>query len=508
MPNIILVGAREMAPHLAQFHAKRPLVHCMTNDVVQNFTANVLLASGAIPAMVIAKEEAAEFVSISNALLINVGTITEEFMQAMTIAVKTAHQKGIPWVLDPVAIGPVLPFRTVFCDELLAYKPTIIRGNPSEILALAGEKSSAKGPDGMDDPLSALKTAQSLAKKLNTVVAMTGDIDYITDGETTYSINVGSEKLTRVTGAGCSLSALVAGFVGAGIAPLEAATSACFMMAYSGMKADQLTAMKQMSMAGGMGSFSVALLDELSTLSADRLSMDELNKTIQNESELSSREKFNADDLRLYLVLEPTLCGGIDGMLTTTQQAVKAGVTMVQLRFEEKTDKGIWYDAALRLKALLKPYNVPLIINDEVDVAIAVDADGVHVGQSDLPPNVVRELLGEDKIVGLSAGNASEILAADQNVVDYLGVGPVFTTSTKLDARAMLGPETLTELVELSPLPLVGIGGIQTSNVESVMRAGVSGVSVVSAICGQQDVEAATRILRTAIDRVLEESSC
>src|SRR5699024_8701502 len=120
-------------------------------------------------------------------------------------------------------------------------------------------------------------------------------------GETTYSINVGSEKLTRVTGAGCSLSALVAGFVGAGIAPLEAATSACFMMAYSGMKADQLTAMKQMSMAGGMGSFSVALLDELSTLSADRLSMDELNKTIQNESELSSREKFNADDLRLYL---------------------------------------------------------------------------------------------------------------------------------------------------------------------------------------------------------------
>ncbi len=490
-----------MAPHLAQFHAKRPLVHCMTNDVVQNFTANVLLASGAIPAMVIAKEEAAEFISISNALLINVGTITEEFMQAMTIAVKTAHQKGIPWVLDPVAIGPVLPFRTDFCHELLTYKPTIIRGNPSEVLALAGEKSSAKGPDGMDDPLSALKTAQSLAKKLNTVVAMTGNIDYITDGETTYSINVGSEKLTRVTGAGCSLSALVAGFLGAGITPLEAATSACFMMAYSGMKADQL-------MAGGMGSFSVALLDELSKLSADRLGVDDLNETIQNGSDLSSREKFNADDLRLYLVLEPTLCGGIDGMLTTTQQAVKAGVTMVQLRFEEKTDKGIWYDAALRLKALLKPYNVPLIINDEVDVAIAVDADGVHVGQSDLPPNVVRELLGEDKIVGLSAGNASEILAADQNVVDYLGVGPVFTTSTKLDARAMLGPETLAELVELSPLPLVGIGGIQAGNVESVMRAGVSGVSVVSAICGQQNVEAATGILRTAIDRVLDESSC
>ncbi len=499
-----------MAPHLAQFHAKRPLVHCMTNDVVQNFTANVLLASGAIPAMVIAKEEAAEFVSISNALLINVGTITEEFMQAMTIAVKTAHQKGIPWVLDPVAIGPVLPFRTDFCHELLAYKPTIIRGNPSEILALAGEKSSAKGPDGMDDPLSALKTAQSLAKKLNVVVAMTGDIDYITDGETTYSIHVGSEKLTQVTGAGCSLSALVAGFVGAGITPLEAATSACFMMAYSGMKADQLTVMKQMSMTAmtsGMGSFSVALLDKLSKLSADRLNADEFNKTIQNGSDLLSREKFNADDLRLYLVLEPTLCGGIDGMLTTTQRAVKAGVTMVQLRFEEKTDKGIWYDAALRLKALLKPYNVPLIINDEVDVAIAVDADGVHVGQSDLPPNVVRKLLGENKIVGLSAGNASEILATDPNVVDYLGVGPVFTTSTKLDARAMLGPEKLAELVELSSLPLVGIGGIQAGNVESVMRAGVSGVSVVSAICGQQDVEAATETLRTAIDRVLDASS-
>lgn len=205
-----------------------------------------------------------------------------------------------------------------------------------------------------------------------------------------------------------------------------------------------------------------------------------------------------ARDLSLYLVLDPDLCGGLDGMLATTVAAVESGVTVVQLR-APGWKKRQWLDAARELKALLAATPVPLIINDQVDIALAVDADGVHVGQDDLPVAEVRRLIGPDKWLGLSISSRAELEAADLSGVDYLGIGPVFPTGSKLDAAPACGLAELAELVKLGGLPTVAIGGIGLTNCGDVLRAGADGVAVVSAICGQHDPAAATQKLAQAI---------
>lgn len=200
-------------------------------------------------------------------------------------------------------------------------------------------------------------------------------------------------------------------------------------------------------------------------------------------------------DLTLYLVLDPVLCGGIAGMVQTTQVAVANGVTAVQLRSELAYDRRDWYHAALALKEVLADTTVPLLINDQVDVAMAVQADGVHVGQSDLPVDVVRKLIGTEKLVGLSVSNASQMQSVPWAQVDYLGIGPIYPTNSKGDAAPVLGVEQLQKLVQSKQCPAVAIGGINRSNITQVMQTGIDGVAVISAICAQPDVGAATQQL-------------
>ncbi|RXX57652.1 hydroxyethylthiazole kinase, partial [Enterobacter cloacae] len=167
---------------LHHFRTRSPLTHCMTNDVVQTFTANVLLALGASPAMVIEAEEAEQFAGMADALLINVGTLTTPRAQSMRRAIESAVAAGKPWTLDPVAVG-ALAFRTRFCHQILALKPTAIRGNASEILALAGMSAGGRGVDTTDTAAAALPAAQALARQTNAIVAVTGEVDYVTDGQ-------------------------------------------------------------------------------------------------------------------------------------------------------------------------------------------------------------------------------------------------------------------------------------------------------------------------------------
>lgn len=204
-------------------------------------------------------------------------------------------------------------------------------------------------------------------------------------------------------------------------------------------------------------------------------------------------------DLSLYLVLDPDLCGGAAGMVDTARVAAQNGATVVQLR-APNWKKRQWYACALELKRVLAPLGVPLIINDQVDVALAVDADGVHVGQSDLPADAVRRLIGPHKWLGLSVSDAAELAAVPAHGVDHLGIGPVFATATKGDAAPATGLPLLVELCAASRLPVVAIGGIGLTNCASVVRCGADGVAVVSAICGQGDVAASTRALRGVVD--------
>ncbi len=180
----------------------------MTNDVVQTFTANTLLALGASPAMVIETEEASQFAAIASALLINVGTLTQPRVQAMSAAVEQATRSQTPRTLDPVAVG-ALDYRRRFVWNFCPII-TAIRGNASEIMALAGVANGGRGVDTTDAAANAIPAAQTLARETGAIVVVTGEVDYVTDGHRIVGIHGGNPLMTKVVGTGCALSAVVA----------------------------------------------------------------------------------------------------------------------------------------------------------------------------------------------------------------------------------------------------------------------------------------------------------
>ena len=183
-------------------------------------------------------------------------------------------------------------------------------------------------------------------------------------------------------------------------------------------------------------------------------------------------------DLSLYLVTDKS--DDVEKFLKTIEEAIKGGVTVVQIR--EKTAETLdFYNLALQVKEITTKYNVPLIINDRVDVALAIDADGVHVGQSDMPCDVTRKLIGNDKILGVSAATIPEAKKAQEDGADYIGTGAVFPTATKDDAPKITKKE-LKEIVDSINIPVVAIGGINLNNVNELKDTDIAGISVVSAI--------------------------
>ena len=206
-------------------------------------------------------------------------------------------------------------------------------------------------------------------------------------------------------------------------------------------------------------------------------------------------------DLTLYLVLDPVLCGGSDGMVQTARQAAQAGGTCVQLRAPNWSTQAL-VDCGLKLKRVLSPYGVPLIVNNDVKAAEIIGASGVHVGQSDMNPRKARALLGKGAVIGLSITRYEEIGTLDPTVVDYAGVGPVYATSTKKDAAPAMGPDVLRRIIENLSVPVVAIGGIGVAQAPEMRCAGARGIAVVSAICGQRDIALATRTLKSAFGQV------
>ena len=206
--------------------------------------------------------------------------------------------------------------------------------------------------------------------------------------------------------------------------------------------------------------------------------------------------------LALYLVTDPDLCAKF-GLIETVKAAVAGGVSIVQLRDKNaSTAQMIQY--AKVLQPILAAQNVPLIINDDVEAAIACGADGIHVGQDDLDVVHVRHKVGRDKIVGLSVETAEAALIVDAEIVDYIGISPIFATQTKSDHKPPVGFDGLTDIVACSPVPSVAIGGLNANHCKRVFAAGAAGIAVVSAICGKDDPFRATAVIRQQIDFVKE----
>ncbi|WP_449278780.1 hydroxyethylthiazole kinase [Leucobacter sp. GX24907] len=246
---------------LAALRSRSPLVHSITNNVVTGFTANALLAIGAAPAMVDIVGESGMFATVADALLVNLGTPSPEQRDAAREAVAGAGDAGTPWVLDPVAIG-VLPIRTALAAEMLAAGPAAIRGNASEILALAGAGSGGRGVDSADSPEAAASAALSLARRSTGIVAVSGPEDLITDGNSVIRVANGDVLLTRVTGGGCALGSVIAAFLAPGVrGELSELLAVAAAHVVYGIAAEHAAAG-----ADGPGIFAVRFLDALASV--------------------------------------------------------------------------------------------------------------------------------------------------------------------------------------------------------------------------------------------------
>lgn len=201
--------------------------------------------------------------------------------------------------------------------------------------------------------------------------------------------------------------------------------------------------------------------------------------------------KYNID-YKLYLVTDRNILKNID-ICTAVEDAIKGGVTVVQIR--EKDIKTLdFYNVAKKIKDVTDKYNIPLIINDRIDIALAINTDGVHLGQDDMPCSIARRILGKDKIIGISASTLEEALKAEKDGADYIGVGAIFSTNTKKDADDV-SIETLKEIKRKVSIPVVAIGGINRENVTLLKETNIDGVAVISDILGREDIYASAKCL-------------
>lgn len=251
----------EIAAVVDAVRVATPLTQCLTNSVVTGFTANVLLAVGASPAMVDSLEEGPIFAGIADGLLINVGTVNAATVEAMLATAASRAAAGRSWCLDPVAVG-TLPVRTKLARDLLEYRPDVVRGNASEVLGLFGETGAGRGVDAGDDVDSALDVAARLTERTGGVVAVSGEIDAVVSAESpTLRIASGHQLMTKVTGVGCALGAIVAAYLPVARTPHLAAAAATAALTVAAEEAARR--------AAGPGSFAVELLDALARVDSE-----------------------------------------------------------------------------------------------------------------------------------------------------------------------------------------------------------------------------------------------
>ncbi|NEZ49122.1 thiamine phosphate synthase [Clostridium botulinum] len=200
-----------------------------------------------------------------------------------------------------------------------------------------------------------------------------------------------------------------------------------------------------------------------------------------------------AIDYKLYLITDRSFLNG-RSLAECVEDAIKGGVTLVQVR-EKNVSTRDFYNIAKEVQEVTTKYNVPLLINDRIDIALAINADGVHLGQSDMPIELARKILGKDKIIGISAGNVEEAIEAEKAGANYVGLGAVFFTGTKKDIDEPIGLAGLKEITDNITIPSVAIGGINKENAKSVLATGVDGISVISAILKNNDIQKSAQTL-------------
>ncbi|WP_370815312.1 hydroxyethylthiazole kinase [Veillonella sp.] len=484
---------------LETLRQRNPLVICITNDVVRTFTANGLLAIGASPVMSECSEDLKDLIVHASALLINIGTLTPDKAAYYKEAIALAKKHEVPIVLDPVGCHAGAYRLSVVLDLIKTGNISLLRGNQSEIKAIydtlslndtANNSTAGKGVDGAQVEDSAV-IAYRLTRLINCPVVATGEEDYVSDGTRVFAVPHGHPIMTSVTGTGCLLGAVLAAFFSA-YYPCKDRVSIgeflAYVLAYYGLAGEsavQVSGVKP-------GSFSVAFMDALYMLD---------DAVLISENHI--RPIVVPDQLQVYFIGGTQDVGlNENRLLSVVEEACRGGVTCFQFR-----EKGMGtlegqqkLELAQQLQQICAKYNVLYIINDDVDLAVAVNADGVHVGQEDMCLEEVRHLVGH-KVVGISIHSVEELHKTDVVYADCVGVGPMYATSSKPDAQEPCGPNRISELqAEGLTLPCVGIGGITLDNAVPIIQGGACGIAIISAIAHADNPYEAAQQFKHLVD--------
>jgi len=439
------------------------LIHCITNPISINQTANAVLALGAKPIMAEHPLEVEEITKTASALLFNTGNISDVRMASMKISLKVANSKNIPVVLDAVGCA-CSALRKNFVSELFSEgKFAVIKGNYSEILAIGNDAYKDIGVDAKtgineDDVKRAIL---KISSDTNAIVLATGKVDFIGFDGSVTEVSGGSKMLSSVTGTGCILGAVIATYL-ARENTLESVVDACKFFKQCGEEAARNNA--------GNGTFIVNLIDAL----ADR--------------------KITFDPT-MYFITDSTIYEE-DEFLSRVKAALDGGVTMIQLREKNKSTSE-YIDLAKKVHALTSEYNVPLIIDDRVDVMLASGAEGVHVGAEDMPVKTARRIIGNNKILGATAKTVEAATKAYEDGADYLGVGAIYPTTTKVKT-ILTSTETLDAITKAVPIPVNAIGGLNSTNLGVLKGIDIAGICAVSAIMKADDPKRAAEELTDA----------
>eukprot|EP00457_Paulinella_chromatophora_P005932 gb/GEZN01005950.1/.p1 GENE.gb/GEZN01005950.1/~~gb/GEZN01005950.1/.p1 ORF type:complete len:540 (-),score=53.43 gb/GEZN01005950.1/:58-1677(-) len=535
-----MLSPRLMSNAIKTMTRAKPLVMCVTNRVTPQRVADLMLASGASPAMIDNPDEVPAFASISSAVYVNAGLHSSQISALQALQ---TMQKRPPMVVDPVGFGAspyrdanIIAFLDAITHKSQNKQSLVIKGNANEICGLAGVKGEGQGVDSAAATAGSIGPALVLSRRYGCVVSVTGDHDIIVDtreGQDRVCRVVGDSPLmSKVTGTGCALGGIVAAAL-ATASPKNACGEFVSVVAAHAM----YTLAARMAILatkgqGGPGSLSFALPDALYSIAntptllhnhdclVERLRGENITSadvmtggdSQPQEQRQLSKIRQNAD-WRVYVLTDDAWHN--EDLLSKLEAAIQGGATSVQLRLKHASTHQ-WMKTAEKVKELCLRYGVTFIICDRVDIALAVNADGVHVGAEDLCPIHARRLIGPHKILGVSTyGKKEEVIAALHPDIDadYLGSPAIFPTSTKPNAPSC-GLNSLTELrqhikQELNKqhradrqVPVIAIGGINLSNAQQCIDAGAEGLAVIRGILGLQDnheIKKHTQLLRALL---------
>ena len=471
-----------------------PLIHCLTNAVTAPFVADCIAAVGGRPLMAEAPEECTHLGEAADGLCVNLGQLTNTKRAAILASVQRRGPR--PWVLDPVGVG-FFADRLDFAHQLLTYGPTCLRGNASEIWALATGGQSGSGIDSnLTTPVDWAEQTQALnAKEICLTQAAKGpgprDLSLV-NGRATW-FGGGRALMGQLSGFGCALSAVTATLeaqaLGAEARRVDALRVEVRRADARRANAQRVDGLETQSV--GAGAQALDLFSKAGQ-ATQATGFGEFRQEFLNHLAHLARRARALRSLPLYFVAGPQDCDDLPAVLAG---ALAGGITCFQYRPKTKS-----WDQMVALGTILRAQcgqaGVPFIVNDSVELAQTLTADGVHLGQSDGDPLAARRILGSQALIGQSISQGDHWTAFDPAVVDYVGLGPFAATQTKPDARSALGLAGLKALrAGFESIPAVAIGGIDAANMAVARSGGVHGIAVVSAISRAPDPQATAQAL-------------